>query len=298
MKHKAGFINIIGKPNVGKSTILNKIIGEKMSIITSKPQTTRHRIFGIYNDEEYQIVFSDTPGFINDPHYELQKSMNKFVYSSFDDADGILFIVDVFDDFKYNQKFLERLKQIEVPKFLVVNKMDLGEQEKIKELINKWYELIKFDDVFVTSAKLGFNTDEIINKVKQIIPESPPFYPKEQFTDKTERFFIEEIIREKILTLYKQEVPYSVEVEVEEWEVTEKRGAPFIFIRTNIFVSRRTQKQIIIGKGGEKIKRLGIEARKDIENFLDTRVHLELYVKILENWRDNEKNLKRFGYNH
>ncbi len=298
MKHKAGFINIIGKPNVGKSTILNKIIGEKMSIITSKPQTTRHRIFGIYNDEEYQIVFSDTPGFINNPHYELQKSMNKFVYSSFDDADGILFIVDVFDDFKYNSKFLERLKQIEVPKFLVVNKMDLGEQEKIKDLIKKWYELIKFDDVFVTSAKLGFNTDEIIDKVKQIIPESPPFYPKEQFTDKTERFFIEEIIREKILTLYKQEVPYSVEVEVEEWQVTEKRGAPFIFIRTNIYVSRRTQKQIIIGKGGEKIKRLGIEARKDIEKFLDTRVHLELYVKVLENWRDNEKNLKRFGYNH
>ncbi len=298
MKHKAGFINIIGKPNVGKSTILNKIIGEKMSIITSKPQTTRHRIFGIYNDEEYQIVFSDTPGLINEPHYELQKSMNKFVYSSFDDADGILFIIDVFDDFKYNPKFLERLKQIKVPKFLVVNKMDLGEQEKIKELINKWSAFIEFDDVFVTSAKLGFNTDEIIDKVKQIIPESPPFYPKEQFTDKTERFFIEEIIREKILTLYKQEVPYSVEVEVEEWEVTEKRGAPFIFIRTNIYVSRRTQKQIIIGKGGEKIKKLGIEARKDIEKFLDTRVHLELYVKVLENWRDNEKNLKRFGYNH
>jgi len=296
MKHKAGFINIIGKPNVGKSTILNKIIGEKMSIITSKPQTTRHRIFGIYNDDEYQIVFSDTPGFINDPHYELQKSMNKFVYSSFDDADGILFIVDVFDDFKYNPKFLDRLKQIEVPKYLVVNKMDLGNQEKIKELINKWNELIDFDDVFVTSAKLGFNTDELIEKVKEIIPESPPFYPKEQFTDKTERFFIEEIIREKILELYKQEVPYSVEVEVEEWTVTEKRGAPFIFIHTNIYVSRRTQKQIIIGKGGSKIKKLGIEARKDIEKFLDTRVHLELYVKILENWRDNENNLKRFGY--
>jgi len=296
MKHKAGFINIIGKPNVGKSTILNKIIGEKMSIITSKPQTTRHRIFGIYNDDEYQIVFSDTPGFINDPHYELQKSMNKFVYSSFDDADGILFIVDIFDDFKYNPKFLDRLKQIEVPKYLVVNKMDLGDQEKIKELINKWNELIAFDDVFVTSAKLGFNTDELIEKVKEIIPESPPFYPKEQFTDKTERFFIEEIIREKILELYKQEVPYSVEVEVEEWTVTEKRGAPFIFIRTNIYVSRRTQKQIIIGKGGSKIKKLGIEARKDIEKFLDTRVHLELYVKILENWRDNENNLKRFGY--
>ncbi len=296
--HKAGFINIIGKPNVGKSTILNKIIGEKMSIITSKPQTTRHRIFGIYNDEKYQIVFSDTPGFINEPHYELQKSMNKFVYTAFDDADGLLFIVDIYDDFKYNPKFLERLKQIVVPKFLVVNKMDLGNQEDIIALINKWKEIIDFEDVFVTSGKLGVNTNDIINKMKEIIPENPPFYPKEQFTDKTERFFIEEIIREKILNLYKQEVPYSVEVEVEEWIVTEKRGAPFIFIRTNIFVSRRTQKQIIIGRGGEKIKRLGIESRKDIEKFLETRIHLELYVKTLENWRDNEANLKRFGYKH
>jgi len=294
--HKAGFINILGKPNVGKSTILNKIIGEKMSIITSKPQTTRHRIFGIYNDDEYQIVFSDTPGFINSPHYELQKSMNKSVYTAFDDADGILFVVDIFDDFKYNEKFLDRLKQIEVPKFLVINKMDLGNQENILELLSKWKDIIDFDDYFVTSGLLGFNTDSLIEKVKKIIPESPPFYPKEQFTDKTERFFIEEIIREKILTLYQQEVPYSVQIEVEEWNETIKRDKPFIFIRANIFVSRRTQKQIIIGRGGSKIKKLGIESRKDIEIFLEKRIHLDLYVKILENWRDDEKNLRRFGY--
>lgn len=294
--HKAGFINIIGKPNVGKSTILNKIIGEKMSIITSKPQTTRHRIYGIYNDDDHQIVFSDTPGIIDDPHYELQKSMNKSVYTSFEDADGILFIVDIFDNFKYNQKFLDRLKEIDVPKFLVINKMDLGDQDKIKKLIIRWNDIIDFKDVFVTSAKIGFNTDSIINTIKEIIPESPPFYPKEQFTDRTERFFIEEIIREKILMLFKQEIPYSVEIEVEEWTETEKRGLPFVFIRTNIYVSRKTQKKIMIGHKGEMIKRLGIASRADIEEFLGHRVHLELYVKIMENWRDDEKSLRKFGY--
>ena len=294
--HKSGFVNIMGKPNVGKSTLLNNLIGEKMSIITSKPQTTRHRILGIYNDDEYQIVFSDTPGIIEQPHYQLQKSMNNFVYSSFEDADVILFIVDIFDDFVYNESFLNKLKKSNVPKFLIINKMDLGDQEKIAELIEKWNEIIDFDDVFVISAKLGFNTDSIIDKIKSILPEGPAYYPKDQFTDKTERFFIEEIIREKILLLFRQEVPYSVEVAVEEWKETEKRGAPFIFIRANIYVSRKTQKQIIIGKGGEKIKQLGIEARKDIEEFLGKRVHLELYVKTLENWRDNENSLKKFGY--
>ncbi len=294
--HKSGFVNIMGKPNVGKSTLLNNLIGEKMSIITSKPQTTRHRILGIYNDDEYQIVFSDTPGIIEQPHYQLQKSMNNFVYSSFEDADVILFIVDIFDDFVYNEGFLNKLKKSNVPKFLIINKMDLGDQEKIAELIEKWNEIIDFDDVFVISAKLGFNTDSIIDKIKSILPEGPAYYPKDQFTDKTERFFIEEIIREKILLLFRQEVPYSVEVAVEEWKETEKRGAPFIFIRANIYVSRKTQKQIIIGKGGEKIKQLGIEARKDIEEFLGKRVHLELYVKTLENWRDNENSLKKFGY--
>jgi len=294
--HKSGFVNIMGKPNVGKSTLLNNLIGEKMSIITSKPQTTRHRILGIYNDDEYQIVFSDTPGIIEQPHYQLQKSMNNFVYTSFEDADVILFIVDVFDDFIYNESFLNKLKRSKAPKFLIINKMDLGDQEKISELISKWKEIIKFDDVFVISAKLGFNTESIIEKIKSILPEGPAYYPKDQFTDKTERFFIEEIIREKILLLFRQEIPYSVEVAVEEWKETEKRGAPFIFIRANIYVARKTQKQIIIGKGGEKIKKLGIEARKDIEEFLGKRVHLDLYVKTLENWRNDENSLKKFGY--
>ncbi len=294
--HKSGFVNIMGKPNVGKSTLLNNLMGEKMSIITSKPQTTRHRILGIYNDDEYQIVFSDTPGIIEQPHYQLQKSMNNFVYTSFEDADVILFVIDIFDDFVYNESFLNKLKKSKIPKFLIINKMDLGDQEKIAGLIEKWKEIIDFDDVFVISAKHGFNTGSIINKIKSILPEGPAYYPKDQFTDKTERFFIEEIIREKILLLFRQEVPYSVEVAVEEWKETEKRGAPFIFIRANIYVARKTQKQIIIGKGGEKIKQLGIEARKDIEEFLGKRVHLDLYVKTLENWRDNENTLKRFGY--
>lgn len=294
--HKSGFVNIMGKPNVGKSTLLNNLIGEKMSIITSKPQTTRHRILGIYNDEEYQIIFSDTPGIIEQPHYQLQKSMNNFVYTSFEDADVILFIVDIFDNFEYNESFLSKLKKSKVPKFLIVNKMDLGDQDKISELIEKWKQIIDFDDVFVISAKMGFNTETIMDKIKSILPEGPAYYPKDQFTDKTERFFIEEIIREKILLLFRQEVPYSVEVAVEEWTETEKKGAPFVFIRANIYVARKTQKQIIIGKGGEKIKKLGIEARKDIEKFLNKRVHLELYVKTLENWRDNENTLKKFGY--
>ena len=294
--HKSGFVNIVGKPNVGKSTLLNSLIGEKMSIITSKPQTTRHRILGIYNDDEYQIVFSDTPGIIEQPHYKLQKSMNNFVYGSFEDADIILFIIDIFDDFVYNESFLEKLKKSKVTKFLIINKMDLGDQGKIEELISRWKEIINFDDIFVISAKLGFNTGAIIEKIKAILPEGPAYYPKDQFTDKTERFFIEEIIREKILLLFRQEVPYSVEVAVEEWKETEKKGAPFVFIRANIYVARKTQKQIIIGKGGEKIKSLGIEARKDIETFLGKRIHLELYVKTLENWRDNENTLKKFGY--
>ena len=294
--HKAGFINIIGKPNVGKSTLLNSIIGEKLSIITSKPQTTRHRILAIYNDENHQIVFSDTPGIIYDPHYKLQKAMNTFVNTSFEDADGILFVTDIFDDMKYNEKFLERLKNVKVPKFLIVNKIDLGDQQKANNIIRSWHKITDFQDTIAISAKLGFNTDVLIEKIKDILPEGPPYYPKDQFTDKTERFFIEEIIREKILLLYKQEVPYSVEVAVQEWKETTKNGKPFIKISAYIYVARRSQKQIIIGKNGEKIKRLGIEARKDIEAFLGANTYLELYVKVLENWRDDETKLKKLGY--
>ena len=294
--HKAGFINIIGKPNVGKSTLLNAIIGEKLSIITNKPQTTRHRILAIYNDEEHQLIFSDTPGIIYEPHYKLQKSMNNFVQTSFEDADGLLFVIDVFDDLKYNESFLQKLKNTKVPKFLIINKIDLGDQEKVNKLIEDWHAITEFEDTIAISAKLGFNTDTLIEKIKNILPVSPPYYPKDQFTDKTERFFIEEIIREKILLLYKQEVPYSVEVAVQEWKESVKNNQPFIKISAYIYVARKTQKQIIIGKNGEKIKALGIEARKDIENFLNSRIYLDLYVKVLENWRDDDKTLKKLGY--
>ena len=294
--HKAGFINIIGKPNVGKSTLLNALIGEKLSIITSKPQTTRHRILAIYNDENHQIIFSDTPGIIYEPHYKLQKAMNTFVNTSFEDADGILFVTDVFDDMKYNEQFLERLKNAKVPKFLIINKIDLGDQAKVNNLIREWHKITDFTDTIAISAKLGFNTDTLIEKIKDILPQSPPYYPKDQFTDKTERFFIEEIIREKILLLYKQEVPYSVEVAVQEWKEMTRNGKPFIKISAYIYVARKSQKQILIGKNGEKIKRLGIEARKDIERFLGKDIYLELYVKVLENWRDDDSKLKKLGY--
>ena len=281
---------------MGKSTLLNAIIGEKLSIITSKPQTTRHRILAIYNDDEHQIVFSDTPGIIYEPHYKLQKAMNTFVNTSFEDADGLLFVTDVFDDMKYNEQFLERLKKAGVPKFLIINKIDLGDQQKVNNLIRRWHEITDFYDTIAISAKLGFNTDTLIEKIKSILPVSPPYYPKDQFTDKTERFFIEEIIREKILLLYKQEVPYSVEVAVQEWKEMIKNGKPFVKISAYIYVARKSQKQILIGKNGEKIKRLGIEARKDIEAFLGKNVYLELYVKVLDNWRDDDTKLKKLGY--
>ncbi len=294
--HKAGFINIIGKPNVGKSTLLNILIGEKLAIVTSKPQTTRQRMLAIYNDDEHQLIFSDTPGVISEPAYELQKSMNKYIYSSFEDADAILFITDIYDDLIYSQKFIDSIRGSESPKFLVINKMDLGNEEKIQELIVKWKEIISFTDIFVISAKLGFNTDQLIDKLKEIMPNSPPYYPKDQFTDKTERFFVEELIREKILLLYQKEVPYSVQVVIDEWRDAVSKNEKLIYIQANIFISRKSQKHIIIGRKGDMIKKLGTLARLDIEEFLGTKVFLELLVKELEDWRNDEKTLKKLGY--
>ncbi|MGE5355930.1 MAG: GTPase Era [Deltaproteobacteria bacterium] len=294
--HKAGFINIIGKPNVGKSTLLNQLIGEKLAIVTSKPQTTRQRMLAIYNDDDHQLIFSDTPGLIYEPAYELQKSMNKYIYSSFEDADAILFITDIFDNFEYTEKFLASLKSAEVPKYLVINKMDLGTEEKISEQLEKWHEIIQFTEVFIISAKSGINTDNLIKSLKENIPASPPYYPKDQFTDKTERFFVEELIREKILMLYQKEVPYSVQVVVDEWRDAFRKNEKLIYIQANIFISRKSQKHIIIGRKGEMIKKLGTLAREDIEEFLGSKVFLELIVKELDDWRNDEKTLKKLGY--
>ena len=294
--HKAGFINIVGKPNVGKSTLLNQLIGEKLAIVTSKPQTTRHRMLAIYNDEEHQLIFSDTPGVIFEPAYELQRSMNKYIFSSFEDADAILFLTDIFDDLNYSDKFLDSIKGTEAPKYLVINKMDLGTEEKIKDLIEKWKEIADFTDIFVISAKSGFNNEHLVNTLKEVIPVSPPYYPKDQFTDKSERFFVEEIIREKILILYHKEVPYSVQVVVEEWRDAIKKNEKLFYIQANIYISRKSQKHIIIGRKGEMIKKLGTLAREDIEEFLGTKVFLELFVKEMDDWRDDENALKRLGY--
>ena len=295
-KHYSGYVNIIGKPNVGKSTLMNAFLGEKMAIITHKPQTTRHRILGIVNEEDYQIVFSDTPGLIEDPHYKMQNAMNKAAFSIFEDADVVLFVVEPHMTYVGDEKVLQKLKTTKVPKFLLINKVDTSEPEKIKNLIEEWKEAINFDEVHVISALSKLGTDNIIECIKKRLPEGPVYFPKDQLSDKSERFFITEIIREKILLFYKQEIPYSVEVLIESFKETRKNGAPFSYIRANIIAMRQSQKHILIGKNGSSIKRLGIEARKDIEKFLDQRVHLELYVKIKEKWRDDDQSLKRFGY--
>jgi len=294
--HKAGFINIIGKPNVGKSTLLNQIIGEKLAIVTSKPQTTRQRMMAIYNDDDHQLIFSDTPGLIIEPAYELQRSMNKYIYSSFEDADAILLVTDIYEDFNYHTRFLENIIKTGVPKYLVINKIDLGNQEGINEMIEKWKEICEFDNIFAISALSGFNTGTMLETLKSVIPVSPPYYPKDQFTDKNERFFVEEIIREKILLLYKKEVPYSVQVVVQEWRNALKTDKNQLYILANIFISRKTHKHIIIGKKGEMIRKLGTMARADIEKFLDNKVYLELIVKELEDWRNDEKTLRKLGY--
>jgi GTP-binding protein Era len=295
--HKAGFINIIGQPNVGKSTLINLLMGEKMSIVSHKPQTTRHRILGILNEEDYQVIFSDSPGIIEDPNYELQKSMNKFAYSSLEDADILVMMTDIFRKETLSQGLIRSIKKLDIPCFLIINKIDLGEGNEAKEIQRKWESELSFEEVFHISALNKINTEDILDTFLEKLPENPPYFPKDQFSDRSERFFVSEIIREKILLLYKQEIPYSVEVEVIEFKESIKRGEDFIHIFAHIYVSRKTQKAIIIGKQGKMIKQLGIESRKAIESFLQKRVHLELYVKILDEWRNDPKNLKRFGYN-
>jgi len=291
MTHKAGFVNIIGNPNVGKSTLMNALVGEKLSIVTPKAQTTRHRILGIVNEEDYQIVFSDTPGILN-PAYELQESMMDFVKSAFDDADVIIYMVEVGETQIKNEQFLKRIKHSKVPVILLLNKIDLSNPKEVEEHIQFWRDLVPNSFVYVISALEKFNVESVFYKIIELLPESPPFYPKDQLTDKPERFFVNEKIREKILTHYKKEIPYSVEVETESFLEEEN----IVRIRSVIMVERDTQKGIIIGHKGKAIKRVGAEARKDLEIFFDKKVYLELFVKVNKNWRSNKNQLKRFGY--
>lgn len=292
MKHHSGYVNIIGHPNVGKSTLLNKLFGDKISIITHKPQTTRHRILAIHNEEDYQIIFSDSPGVIEDPSYKMHESMNRFALSGFKDADVLLFMSSVDDEYHGDEKIISELKKLKEPKILVLNKMDISDQKSIEKLIKWWSVLVDFDEIFVISALENFGVAGLLKTIKSFIKEGPAYYPKDQISDKPERFFVSEIIREKILSLYKQEIPYSCEVIVERF----KEKEDLLSIESTIFVARNTQKSIVIGKGGTAIKRLGIDARKDIEHFFNKKVFLELHVKVRENWRDNDKMLKNFGY--
>jgi len=291
MTHKAGFVNIIGNPNVGKSTLMNALVGEKLSIITSKAQTTRHRILGIVNDEDYQIIFSDTPGIIK-PAYELQDSMMDFVKSAFTDADVLIYMVEVGEKELKNEFFFDKIINSKIPIILLLNKIDLSSPEEVSEKIEYWRAKVPNSFVYVISALERFNVESVFYKIIELLPESPPFYPKDQLTDKPERFFVNETVREKILKHYKKEIPYAVEVETESF--VEEEG--IIRIRSVIMVERETQKGIIIGHRGTAIKRVGTEARKDLQHFFDKKVFLDLYVKVNKNWRSNDKQLRRFGY--
>lgn len=292
MVHKAGFVNIIGNPNVGKSTLMNALVGEKLSIITPKAQTTRHRILGIVNNEDYQVIFSDTPGIIK-PAYELQEAMMDFVKSAFEDADVLIYMVEVGETALKNEAFFNKIIHSKIPVILLLNKIDKSSKEEVDEKIAYWREKVPNSFVYVISALERFNVDAVFYKIIELLPESPPFYPKDQLTDKSERFFVNEKIREKILTHFKKEIPYSVEVDTEQFVEEED----IIRIRSIIMVERDTQKGIIIGHKGSAIKRVGAEARKDLQKFFQKKVYIELYVKVNKNWRTNKSQLKRFGYN-
>ena len=291
MEHKSGFVNILGNPNVGKSTLMNAFVGEKISIITSKSQTTRHRIMGIVNGDDFQIVYSDTPGVLK-PNYKLQESMMKFVGTALVDADIILYVTDIYETIDKNIEFLNKIKETSVPVLLLINKIDLSDQEKVNELSQKWQKLLPQSEVILISALKKFNIDYVFEKIIKLLPFSPPYFPKDELTDRTERFFVSEIIREKILLNYRKEVPYSTEVVVEEF----KEGDDLIKIRAVIYVIRDSQKGIIIGQKGNAIKKVGTEARIDMEKFFSKKVFLELFVKVDKDWRNKTNELKRFGY--
>ena len=288
--HKAGFVNIIGNPNVGKSTLMNALVGERLSIITSKAQTTRHRIMGIVNGEDFQIVYTDTPGIVN-PHYKLHEQMMGFVNNALEDADLFLLVTEVGETFK-NQEVLTKIVNYTTPVILVKNKIDLSNQQVISEKIDYWQKQIPRAIVVPASATERFNIDTIFDHIINLLPENPPYFPKDELTDRSMRFFVSEIIREKLLLFYQKEIPYSCEVAVESYE--EKEGVDNI--HAVIFVERESQKAILIGHQGKSIKKVGIEARKDIEEFTGKKCFLNLYIKVMKDWRNNDRALKQFGY--
>ena len=292
MTHKAGFVNIIGNPNVGKSTLMNAFVGERLSIITSKAQTTRHRILGIVNGEDFQVVLSDTPGIIK-PAYEMQKSMMDFVKSAFEDADVLIYMVEIGEKELKDEDFFNKIIHSKIPVLLLLNKIDKSNQEQLEEQIDLWKSKVPNAEIFPISALENFNVKEVFDRILQLLPESPPYYPKDALTDKPERFFVNETIREKILLNYDKEIPYAVEIETEEFLEDEK----IIRIRSVIMVERDTQKGIIIGHKGTALKKVGMQAREDLEQFFGKQIHIELYVKVNKDWRSNAYQLRRFGYN-
>ncbi len=290
MSHKSGFVNILGNPNAGKSTLMNAAIGEKLSIITAKAQTTRHRIMGIANGDDYQIVYSDTPGIVN-PHYKLHESMMGFVHSALKDADVFLLVTDIGEDFK-NQDILDKVKESCIPTIIVINKIDLSDQETVEQKIKYWKDKFESAEIIPVSALLKFNIEKVIDSILAKLPDSPPYFPKDELSDKTMRFFASEIIREKIFENYQKEIPYACEVVVESY----KEEMHIDKISATIFVERESQKGIVIGHKGSALKKVGTESRIDIEDFVQKKVFLELHVKVNKDWRNNDTFLKRFGY--
>lgn len=290
--HKAGFVNIVGNPNVGKSTLMNQLVGERISIATFKAQTTRHRIMGIVNTEDTQIVFSDTPGVLK-PNYKLQESMLAFSESALQDADILLYVTDVVESPEKNADFLEKVAKMTIPVLLLINKIDMTDQTKLGDIVEKWHTLLPNAEILPISAANKFGTDMLMKRIKELLPDSPPYFDKEQLTDKPARFFVSEIVREKILLYYDKEIPYSVEVRVESFKETDRN----IHINAVIYVERDSQKGIIIGHGGVAIKKTSTEARKALEKFFGKSVYLELFVKVDKDWRNSDKELDSFGYN-
>ena len=292
MKHKAGFVNIVGNPNVGKSTLMNQLVGERISIATFKAQTTRHRIMGLVNTDDMQIVFSDTPGVLK-PNYKLQESMLAFSESALADADVLLYVTDVVENPEKNMEFLEKVQKMTIPVLLLINKIDESDQKTLGAIVDKWHSLLPNAEILPISAKNKFGTDLILKRIEELLPESPAFFDKDQLTDKPARFFVSEIIREKILLFYDKEIPYSVEVVVERFKEEDRQ----IHINAVIYVERDSQKGIIIGHQGVALKKVSTEARKALEKFFDKHIFLEVFVKVDKDWRSSQRELDNFGYN-
>jgi len=289
--HRSGFVNIVGNPNVGKSTLMNRLVGERISIITSKAQTTRHRILGIVNTESMQIVYSDTPGALQ-PNYKLQQSMLNYSESALGDADVLLYMTDTVEKTDKNESFLHRVQQVECPVLLLINKIDLSNQQELEKMVAVWHELLPKAEIYPMAAQTGFNVDVVRKRIEELMPPSPPYFEKDALTDRPARFFVTELIREKILLYYQKEIPYSVEVVVEQFVEKEAH----IHIKSLIVVERESQKGIIIGHRGQALKKIGMMARKDMEKFLGKKIFLEIFVKVEDNWRNRDGVLRRFGY--